>query len=166
MQLNCQDIYGKLINGNVVGVPTDTVYGLASLKNSIDQLYIIKKRDKSKKIVQFIASCNQLDVKDQKLINKMHQVWPGNVTLIFNYHNEMTSFRIPDEDNILSLLNLLNEPLFVTSANLSGLPEITTKEEFELVFPNIPLLKEDIKTKKSNKPSKIYQYKNEFERLR
>lgn len=157
----------KLESGEVIGVPTDTVYGLSSLPAYGDKIYEVKQRDKTKKLITMISSIDTLDIDDQVLLNKMKQVWPGAVTLIFEYEGEMRSFRIPDEPNLLELLTKLGKPIYTTSANISGQDPATSREQFNEQFPNLELLDEKEKCEKSSVPSEIYVYKNaKFERIR
>ena len=49
--INIDEAVKQLNQGNVVGIPTDTVYGLATTIDNIDKLYEIKHRDSNKKII-------------------------------------------------------------------------------------------------------------------
>ncbi len=167
MDLNIDEAIAELQNGCIIGVPTDTIYGLSSLHMFGEKIYQLKKRDKSKKLITMISSIDQLDVNDPILLSKMKEVWPGNVTLIFDYQNEMRSFRIPNEPNLLALLTKLDEPVYTTSANLSGEQPVENREQFKNKFPTIGILKEPIKCSKTSIPSEIYMYENnKFERIR
>ena len=149
-----------LKNGGVIGIPTDTVYGFASLKEYSDKIYEIKKRDKNKKLITMINSIDYFDNLDSFLLESMKLNWPGSTTYIFDYNNEMTSFRIPDEINLLNLLNELGCGILTTSANISGNEPCLTSFEFENTFPDVPLLEESIYTIKSGTPSTILLYNN------
>ena len=160
MNINLKEAIELLNQGEVIGVPTDRVYGLASLKSGVSKLYEIKKRPKSKKIVKMIGSIDQLPVKDEGLKNLMIKEWPGATTIIFEVNGSMESYRIPKEDNILSLLKLLSEDLYVTSANISGEKDIVSRVEFNNQFPLVKLLEEKVECSKTNAPSKILMYNN------
>ncbi|MGL5021218.1 MAG: Sua5/YciO/YrdC/YwlC family protein [Mycoplasmatales bacterium] len=149
-----------LKNGGVIGIPTDTVYGFASLKEYGDKIYEIKKRDKNKKLITMINNIDYFSNLDDFLIESMKLNWPGSTTYIFDYKNEMTSFRIPDEINLLNLLNELECGILTTSANISGNKPCLTSFEFETTFPDVPLLEESIYTIKSGTPSTILLYNN------
>lgn len=167
MTISIEEAVNRLERGEVIGVPTDTVYGLSSLKPFGDKIYQVKGRKKEKKLVTMVSSIEMLDDVDETLKAKMEDVWPGAVTLIYDVEGELTSFRIPDEPNLLALLEALGKPIFTTSANISGEPACLSREEFEVVFPNIGLLAEEINTTKTNTPSEIYIYEeNQFERIR
>lgn len=165
--MTIDEAISKLEAGLVIGVPTDTIYGLSSLVDYGDEIYEVKKRDKSKKLIRMISSIDSLNIQDQVLLDKMNEVWPGKVTLIFEYEGEMTSFRIPDEPNLLALLDKLGKPIYTTSANISGQEPVASRDEFFETFPNLGLLDEDMECEKSSVPSEIYIYKNtKFERIR
>lgn len=165
--MNIDQAISKLEAGQVIGVPTDTIYGISSLIPYGEKIYEIKHRDKSKKLITMISSIDQLNITDQVLLKKMNEVWPGAVTLIFEYEGEMRSFRIPNEPNLLALLNKLGKPIYTTSANISGEDPVSSREEFHVTFPKLGLVDEDLKCNKSSIPSEIYIYKNgKFERIR
>lgn len=165
--MNIDQAISKLEAGQVIGVPTDTIYGISSLIPYGEKIYEIKHRDKSKKLITMISSIDQLNITDQVLLKKMNEVWPGAVTLIFEYEEEMRSFRIPNEPNLLALLNKLGKPIYTTSANISGEDPVSSREEFHVTFPKLGLVDEDLKCNKSSIPSEIYIYKNgKFERIR
>lgn len=167
MDITVEEAIIKLNKGEAIGVPTDTVYGISTLCEHGNVLYDIKKRDKSKKLITMISSVDQINVDDEVLLKKMEEVWPGKVTLIFNYEGEMRSFRIPNEPNLLELLSKINKPIYTTSANVSGNEPVNTREEFKKEFPKLALLKEEVDSQRSNIPSEIYIYENKkFERIR
>lgn len=152
--------------GYVVGVPTDTVYGLASIDKYSYKIYNIKGRNKNKKLITMINDKNIFSHIDKKLYKKMIEKWPGNTTVIFEEFGKLNSYRIPNEENLLNLLSLTG-PLVTTSANSSGKAPCLTKEEFLQTFPNIPLLEEKQKTKKLSKPSDILLYnRGKFKKIR
>lgn len=134
--------------GNVVALPTDTVYGLACLSQNtaaVRALYKIKSRDEKKPVaicvsqVSDVAKWGQVIV-DEQLLNEL---LPGPVTLVFernpalnpelNPGTNLVGIRIPDSWFIRQLVESCAEPLALTSANLSGTLSTLAVEE----FPNI-----------------------------
>lgn len=165
--MTVEEAVTSLNSGNVIGVPTDTIYGLSSLCEYGAKIYTLKARDSEKKLIRMVGRIEDIDIDDPILLAKMKEVWPGAVTLIFDYKGEMTSFRIPNEPNLLRLLKALDKPIYTTSANISGQSPVKSRAEFAQIFPSIRILNEDISTCKSNVPSEIYIYKNnQFERIR
>ncbi|MBL0701693.1 MAG: Sua5/YciO/YrdC/YwlC family protein [Spiroplasma sp.] len=149
-----------LLAGEIIGIPTDTVYGLACLESYEDKIYKVKKRDANKKLITIIDDISFFKNIDPNIITLMEKLWPGDTTIVFDYQGSSSGFRIADEPNLLSLLYNLKLPIKTTSANVSSLKPCTTKEEFIIKFPNIPLLEEKQIKHKSCKPSKIIVYNN------
>ena len=146
----------SLQNGEVIVMPTDTVYGLAALaedESAVKKIFKIKNRPKTMPLIIFvrsleeakkIAEFNELDI----ILAK--NFWPGPLTLILNkrkktiYNGDKRlskiGIRIPRNKAMLSLLNNIKKPLATTSANLH-------KEKNERSIKNLKiLLSKDLKT--------------------
>ncbi len=165
------EIIKALKDGEVVGIPTDTVYGFAVLSEFSNKVYDLKKRPLNKKLISFIPSVDFVgevdDLSNDDISALASKYWPGPNTLIFNKGGELTSFRIPNEKNILSLLDSLGDIMLTTSANISGEETCLSKEDFEKRFPNVKLLEEKFVSKKQNKASNIYVITNDgIEKIR
>ena len=135
-----------LKEGKLVGVPTDTVYGLAGhalMTDSLQNIFRVKNRPQDKPL---IAQVDHLDkaigfVKDISSQARVlaEKYWPGALTLIFEAteivspimlsNGNTMGIRVPDHEMTLELLRKLDFPLAVTSANLNGQPSPTTAEE-------------------------------------
>ncbi len=146
-----------LKKGYVIGIPTDTVYGLAVLEPYAYKIYQLKGRNRQKKLITMIGDNVEFMV-DQKLKQEFKKNWPGKVTYVFEESGQLNSYRKPNELNVLSLLNRSDLKIKTTSANISGTSPCLTREEFHRVFPTIPLLEEVVFTPKGNSPSKIIVY--------
>ena len=133
-----------LERGGLVAFPTDTVYGLcviATLEESVRQLFEVKERDLSKPIPLLLGSAEALseialDI-SQMAERFAHNFWPGPLTMVvrrrpeFAYlggEQETVGVRVPDHRIALTLLAGIG-PLAVTSANLSGEPNTRTAQE-------------------------------------
>ena len=129
-----------LLNGEVVGFPTETVYGLAIVydsKKAFDKLYEIKNRSINKPISMMVAnkdilkSVAYVDENSQKVIDSF---MPGAVTIILKAKEDLPYFvtfnqdtigvRIPTNDVAINILKSVNKPLLVTSANISSEPSL------------------------------------------
>ena len=74
--------------GDLIVIPTDTVYGLSAKlydEKALAKIYQIKGRDESKKIPLLISKIEQL--KDICIMSKLSQAfmkkyWPGPLTII------------------------------------------------------------------------------------
>lgn len=118
-----------LSEGKVVGVPTDTVYGLATDLSAQQELFEVKGRPPEKAIAVLVGS-----VADALAMAALPPVaqelaeshWPGPLTLVVSSKGSTAEdgpttvgLRMPDHPLALELLNLCG-PLAVTSANRSG----------------------------------------------
>lgn len=155
-----------LNQGEVIGIPTDTVYGLAVLPNKkkgIKKLYDLKKRPKSNPLVLMIGDKNDLHHFVSSIPRHgnelMDAFWPGPLTIIFNDKASSTiAIRIPNHNLILDLLKE-SGPLLVTSLNISGSPPLETMDEIEKTFGSFfPVLDGDLPIEK--KASTIIKFEN------
>lgn len=159
-----------LMDGKIIAIPTETVYGLAVLstkKEYFDKLVAVKKRDPSKPFTLMISSldqvCNFLEINEtaNKIIK---QFMPGEITVILKTKKDIPSYldlssgfvgiRIPNKKSILSLIDYINKPLLVPSANPRDLtPAKNSKEVYEYFGDSIDAIVEgDIS---SNVPSTV-----------
>jgi L-threonylcarbamoyladenylate synthase len=141
-----------LEKGDVVVLPTDTLYGFAvhaESRSAVDKVYEIKDRDSRKPLILFLESSQALgrigispDSSQQKIIEEF---WPGALTAIFtrptSFAPEAFSFptlgiRVPGHSRLLELLQRLPMPLLTTSANRSGAPSDTDPEKIAAEFAN------------------------------
>lgn len=126
-------------------VPTDTVYGLSAVFGDLDtleRLRMAKGRPEQKPIpvaVSSIEMAQRIADLDESALALMKEFLPGALTLIVRRKEdvdkrmtngkETLALRIPDHPVLLALIDKLDEPLFLTSANLSGKPEAKNFEE-------------------------------------
>jgi len=139
--------------GDLIVIPTDTVYGLSAKlydEKALTKIYQIKGRDESKKIPLLISKIEQL--KDICIMSKLSQAfmkkyWPGPLTIILkttDMYKQKTgedtiAVRMPDHPVALKLIDL-NGPLKVTSLNKSNEKPLTNFKDIEKNFG--PLVKE------------------------
>ena len=133
-----------LINGGIVAVPTDTVYGLicnATNEKAVKKVYQLKRRDLAKPIGIFvkdkysisnIVDLNKIDDKVADRVNDyMDKYWPGALTIIFpkeektlEYINLQTkntvAIRVPKVELLLKLMEEIDFPLAQTSCNVTN----------------------------------------------
>lgn len=121
-------IIDALNDGKTVAFGTDTVFGLGCIvenKEAKDKIYLIKKREKNKKLpmmfssVEMMSKYVDINLEASKVIKHFIK---GPITYILKSKNsdETIACRIPDDEWIISLINKLNKPLYVTSANISN----------------------------------------------
>ena len=127
-----------LKKGNVVGLPTETVYGLAGnayLKKSIDLIFRLKKRPKvNPLIIHYLNSKNaEKDVVFNDYFLKLYRKFcPGPITFILKKKDsskirstatanlDTVAVRFPNHKIIRSILKNVSFPLAMPSANLSS----------------------------------------------
>jgi L-threonylcarbamoyladenylate synthase len=121
--LSLDEAVAALERGEVVGVPTDTVYGIVALPQFSDKLYEVKGRPRSLELPILIA-----DVDEAPLSPHAAQLaatfWPGKLTLVV----DGTGYRVPDHPVPRELCRAVGR-LASTSANLHGQPPLTTATE-------------------------------------
>ncbi len=125
----------ELKKGNVIAVPTDTVYGIACLlekETAIQELYQIKERDSSKAIPLLIGEYEQVICATDGISEQAQMLakrfWPGPLTLIIPKRLELPEIltpyptvgvRMPDHPWLRQLIRRVGV-LATTSANISG----------------------------------------------
>jgi L-threonylcarbamoyladenylate synthase len=131
-----------LVEGELVVIPTDTVYGVAallSLDEAVAALFVAKGRPGGKAIPILAGSLEDLEPiaeLDERARRVGTELWPGPLTLVLprrpgfgvdlgGTETETVAVRIPDHPVALELLER-SGPLAVTSANRSGEPPATT----------------------------------------
>ncbi|WP_373730901.1 L-threonylcarbamoyladenylate synthase [Bacteroides heparinolyticus] len=133
-----ETIIKTLFAGNVVLIPTDTVYGLAALpteKKAIDKIYALKGRPTGMNLPIMVSEVRDLktlglDVNDNAAKLFDSTLVPGAITFILGFktigirpswleRREEVAVRIPNNSLLLSVLKRTG-PLLVTSANKHG----------------------------------------------
>ena len=133
---NYLPIIDDLRQGEVVGFPTETVYGLAIIyndKKAFDKLYQIKNRSITKPISMMVSDTYQIEkvaYVDDKIKKVIDKFMPGPLTIILKakenlpehvtFNKPTIGIRIPNHKIALDILKKVNKPLLVTSANLSN----------------------------------------------
>lgn len=147
-----------LTSGNVVGVPTETVYGLAaSLYHStaIEKIFTLKGRPSNNPLIVHLGEAIQVQefVKSipDGFVELAQAFWPGPLTIVLDVQPEKipnrvraglqtAAFRVPSHPKARQLLQLTG-PLVMPSANLSGTPSSTRLEHVEADFGiNFPVM--------------------------
>ena len=111
--------------GEVVGFPTDTVYGLAVRPGHEDRVYQVKGRPAELPLILMVADPAQLEgvvLVDRRARWYMDRWWPGPLTLVLPRVGGGTlGVRVPDLPLARELLRAAG-PLLTTSANRHGEP--------------------------------------------
>ncbi len=138
-----------LKQGELVVVPTETVYGVAARADSpeaLAKLCAAKGRDESKRIALFadgIASVRAAGIHVDEIAERLAAAfWPGPLTMVLpNAAGGWDGFRVPDHAVALAWLRELGGVVpAVTSANRSGEPAARTAQEaWETLAPHVAL---------------------------
>lgn len=134
----------ELLNlGEVVGIPTETVYGLAANaydENAVEKIFIAKGRPQDNPLIVHINSLAMLDdlaVNIPEAARKLAaRFWPGPLTMILKKSDKVplavtaglstVAVRFPSNQVAQALIAACEMPLAAPSANLSGSPSPTT----------------------------------------
>ncbi|KTD47409.1 SUA5/yciO/yrdC family transporter:Sua5/YciO/YrdC/YwlC family transporter protein [Legionella quinlivanii] len=148
----------QLIRGDIVAIPTETVYGLAgnaSDEAAIAKIYQLKNRPLNHPLIVHVASDSDLlewvSYIPPYAYKLMEKFWPGPLTLVFSVRpgkispsvtggQSTVAIRCPAHPIAQTLLHSLNFPLVAPSANPFGKISPTTAEHVQDSFHNDSLL--------------------------
>lgn len=138
-----KDAVDALRAGEVVAVPTDTVYGLVATLDHAARLFEAKQRPTDVDLPVLCADRDQAQSLAADPLPDLAEQWPGPLTLVvrrvpsltadLGAHHETVGLRVPAHDVTRELARLVG-PLASTSANRHGEPPCTTAEEVRAVF--------------------------------
>ena len=167
----------RLVEGELVVFPTETVYGIAALasnEDAIEKLYTVKGRSEAKPLTLALAEPDdsRAYVPRMSTIGRrlVHRCWPGPVTLVFAGGNadslpegvrprivseQGIGLRAPNHPAIRETLRLLPGPIALTSANRSGQKEATDADTIlESLGEEVAIVFDDRETRYRN-PSTV-----------
>lgn len=133
----------KIRAGEVLGMPTDTFYGLAADPfnlRAVDRVYEIKTRSRHKPLSLLIESVDQASELAWPVPETFYllarRFWPGPLTIIVKADPKLplkvtantgnVALRVPAAEIPLAIIRAAGLPITATSANLSGASECTT----------------------------------------
>ncbi len=131
--------------GQVVGMPTDTFYGLAADPlnlRAVDLIYEVKSRSRHKPLSLLIESVEQAEYLARPLPDIFYEIthkwWPGPLTIIVKASSRLplkvtantgnVALRLPAAKVPVEIIRAAGVPITATSANISGASECTTAE--------------------------------------
>lgn len=176
MQTNVIDIkveYEKALSesarlikdGEVVGIPTETVYGLAANaldENAVKKIYIAKGRPSDNPLIVHISDISELPSLVLEIPEKVkimaEKFWPGPLTMIMKKSDiipnttsgglDTVAVRMPQSEYARAIIKECGVPLAAPSANLSGSPSPTNaKYVYDDMNGRIPLIIDGGKSK-------------------
>lgn len=137
--------------GELVAIPTETVYGLAAnafSDEAIQKIYDLKNRPATNPLIVHIADATGLDLVAKNIPEIAYQLarefWPGPLTLVLNKQDHISSkvtaekntvgVRVPDHPLTQNLLRSLDFPLVAPSANRSNHISPTHPDHVKISF--------------------------------
>lgn len=160
--------------GELIVMPTDTVYGLAAMlydEVALQKIYEVKGREQSKQIPLLISSIDQIkDIAtyDKKIKILMDRFWPGALTIVMKTTDEFMkktgestiAIRMPKHPKALALIDKYGV-LRVTSLNKSGEPPLESIVEIKKTFGHVVSeIYEQDDYSKSHVSSTVITFKN------
>lgn len=148
----------QIRSGQVLGMPTDTFYGLAADPfnlRAVDRVYEIKSRSRHKPLSLLIEDVDQAEHLANKLPDEFYALakkfWPGPLTIIVKAASRLplkvtantgnVALRVPNARIPLEVIRAAGIPITATSANLSGESECTSAEAVrEQLGVRIPII--------------------------
>lgn len=147
-----------LKNGQVVGIPTETVYGLAANafdENAVKKIFEAKGRPSDNPLIVHISKFEDLAPLVKEIPEKVrvlaNKFWPGPLTMIMKKSKRISNtvsggldtvaIRMPKSESARAIIENCGLPLAAPSANLSGSPSPTNaKYVFDDMNGRIPLI--------------------------
>jgi L-threonylcarbamoyladenylate synthase len=164
--------------GEVVGIPTDTLYGLAADPfnlAAVERVFRAKGRPEAKALPILIASMEQAPILARELPEAFDRLakafWPGALTLIVDASDRIPlkvtgntgriALRWPQCAPVCKLIEKLGGPVTGTSANLSGFPPCSSAAQvLKQLGDRLPLILDAGETGKTL-PSTIVDVREE-----
>ncbi|MBI3406219.1 MAG: threonylcarbamoyl-AMP synthase [Acidobacteria bacterium] len=147
-----------ITRGQVVGIPTDTFYGLAADPlnlAAVEMVYRIKGRPEQKALPVLVNSVEQTvplvrDLPDN-FLRLAQKFWPGPLTLVVDAANKLPlkvtgntgriALRWSNSKTACALIEAFGGPVTGTSANISGFPACSSGEQLiKQMGERVPLI--------------------------
>ena len=127
-----------LSNGEILAIPSETVYGLgadATSDSAISRIYKLKKRPHINPLILHVSNIKMVEqfAETNTLFYSLSKYfWPGPLTVILNQkkNNEISKLatsnlssvavRLPDNKIFQNIIEKFNNPIAAPSANISG----------------------------------------------
>ncbi|MBQ7815414.1 MAG: threonylcarbamoyl-AMP synthase [Thermoguttaceae bacterium] len=176
-------VVDALRDGKTVVLPTETVYGLAALASNaaaVERLIAAKGRPAGRPLALAISGADVLErfaPNVPTLAKRLaRRLWPGPLTLVLDASDPTSElarlpetskkailpegkagFRAPRNAFVLKVLEALDEPIVLTSANLSGEPPATSAADAKVGLDDRPDLIVDDGVAAFGEPSSVVE---------
>jgi len=127
--------------GELVGVPTETVYGIACDPTHLEKIYAAKERDRGKPVARLAGSLEQVEAlganfgKHGKTLAEKY--WPGPLTLVLETPEGTTGFRVPDHEVPLALARAFGNPSHSPAPTKAVTPTPPMPKKLSNVWKNL-----------------------------
>src|SRR5690242_14168867 len=132
--------------GQVVGVPTDTFYGLAADPfnlAAVEEIYRVKGRPENRALPILVSSIEQAAILTRDLpenfLKLAQKLWPGALTIVVEASHRLplkvtankgrVALRWPNSRVACAIIEQVGSPITGTSANISGFPSCSNAQE-------------------------------------
>jgi len=147
-----EDAVSIIKSGGVVGIPTETVYGLAADATNlaaVRKIYDLKGRPSNNPLIVHVANISkakELADFDEAALSLANQFWPGPLTMVLKKKNptpickevfaglDTIALRIPSHTKAISFLEEVGIPLAAPSANISNYISPTSLKHVKEAF--------------------------------
>ncbi len=144
--MNIELLIDLLKQGKLAIIPTDTTYGIicdATNIEAVKKVFVTKKRSSNKPLIILVSDINMLK-EYTKDINSLEteiieKYMPGPLSILLPKNNNiddlvtasspLVGIRIPNNQDLITLITKINKPIIATSANISGDDVITNANE-------------------------------------
>lgn len=175
--MHIDKIAKEIKKGNLVIIPTDTVYGISAdmtNENAINKVYICKQREKNKPLILLVSNKEMLKKYTKNLTPLEKEIiqkyLPGKLTILLPKNDNVSAkitagsnlvaVRMPDNNELIQIIEKVGSPIISTSANISGEKTITNPKEIDKELLKYISYVEDAGTI-NNEPSSIIKIENE-----
>jgi len=179
LTINIKKIIDKLLDKEIVALPTDTVYGFSTIvdKKAITKVLRLKKRNTNK---GFIIISSKLDLLisyvdisrlTQEQITKLETPQQKATTWIVPTYKKYSwltggrdtvAIRVVNNDVLEQITNKINRAIISTSANISDYDAIIKPLDIEKIFKDIFVYADENTRLKKSAPSRIVDLKNDI----
>lgn len=148
----------SLKSSNIIGIPTETVYGLAA--NALDEVAVqkifkAKGRPQDNPLIVHISDLSELESLATDIPDIAYRIadkfWAGPLTMVLKKSNlipniisgglDSVAVRLPEHKLARKLIRLCGFPIAAPSANISGSPSPTTAQHvFDDLNGKIPFI--------------------------
>jgi tRNA threonylcarbamoyl adenosine modification protein (Sua5/YciO/YrdC/YwlC family) len=145
-----------LAAGEVIGYPTDTVYGLGCdlfNKKAVDRLYQIKQMDRSHNLAFICPDLSEIAryaIVENQVYRVLRRFLPGpycfileatrEVPKIVHMKRKTVGIRVPDHPVILDVVRELGRPIISTTAQKPGEDPFVDPKEIDIAFKGLAMV--------------------------